>query len=172
MLKGWKHGDRSVSYAKGEGHRWECVSSTMSLQDTGNSRTSQNKTYSSHILLSLIANYLVVQGILLATSKLILQFHFTKLIIFCCFPTRWINKSSQESLTTMTTTATITNPYLSSRMCFYQVHIYNVLWLNSITQIKLRGKVAVNKFLSCFPLKHQDWAVQRLSMVCQMQTDL
>lgn len=50
--------------------------------------------------------------------------------------------------------------------------IYTYQWLNSITQIKPKGNVAVNKLLSQSPLKHQHWAVQRPGMPRQMQKDL
>lgn len=42
----------------------------------------------------------------------------------------------------------------------------------SITQIKPKGNVTVNKLLSHSPLKHQHWAVRRLGMPRQMQKDL
>lgn len=50
--------------------------------------------------------------------------------------------------------------------------IYTYQWLNSTTQIKPKGNVAVNKLLSQSPLKHQHWAVQRPGMPHQMQKDL
>lgn len=50
--------------------------------------------------------------------------------------------------------------------------IYTSQWLNSITQIKPKGNVAVNKLLSHSPFKHQHWAVQRPGVPCQMQKDL
>lgn len=50
--------------------------------------------------------------------------------------------------------------------------IYTYQWLNSITQIKPTGNVAVNKLLSQSPLKHQHWAVQRPGLPRQMQKDL
>lgn len=50
--------------------------------------------------------------------------------------------------------------------------IYTYQWLNSITQIKPTGNVAVNRLLSQSPLKHQHWAVQRPGLPRQMQKDL
>lgn len=50
--------------------------------------------------------------------------------------------------------------------------IYTSQWLNSITQIKPKGSVVVNKLWSHSPLKQPHWAVQRAGMPCQMQKDL
>lgn len=130
------------------------------------SRNMLGTTFSYHD----IANYL---GVLLANSELMLQSHFTNGTLSAAMqpgkPTRalggvfGINNNGKNRRG---------GASLSSRMfsCYVLVlHIYDVLWLDGITQIKPGGNAAVNKLLRCYPLKHQHWAVQSLAVVCQMQ---